>query len=67
MTEVEQVIRWLLERNKTEADELADALANGSAPDYPRYTHACGQVHALNKLNAMLVDKLNQYMNGEGE
>ena len=62
MTEVEQVLRWVLDRNKEEMEALSDALASGSAPDYARYTHACGQVHAMRKLNGELIDKLTQYI-----
>lgn len=65
MSEVEQVLRWVLEENRKEVEALSEALSSGAAGDYPRYTHVCGQVHALRKLNGALLDKLRQYMNGE--
>lgn len=67
MTEVEQVIRWVLDQNQEEISSIEDALGRGNAGDYPKYTHACGQIFALKKLNGLLIDKLTQYQRGEME
>lgn len=61
MTEVEQVIRWVLDQNQEEISGLEDALGRGNAKDYSNYMHACGQILALKKLNGALIDKLQQY------
>lgn len=67
MTEVEQVIRWVLDQNHAEISALEDLLGRGQAKDYSQYMYTCGQIFALKKQNGALIDKLEQYRNGEGE
>lgn len=67
MTEVEQVIRWVLDQNSSEISALEDALGRGNAKDYSGYMYTCGQIFGLKKLNGHLIDKLTQYQRGEME
>lgn len=67
MTEVEQVIRWVLDQNQAEITALEDALGRGQARDYSNYMYTCGQIFGLKKLNGDLIEKLTQYQRGEME
>lgn len=62
MSEVEQVLRWVLDANAKEISALEDALGCGQARDYANYTYTCGQIFALKKLNGELIDKLTQHL-----
>lgn len=65
MSEVEQVLRWVLDLNQKEISTWEDALGRGQAKDYSAYMYTCGQIFALKKQNGALIEKLEQYRNGD--